>query len=96
MELRHNLDRQGEHGQRAELREHVLQYGRLLGWPSRTAIAFTERASRRPWKRCTSDQLSTVVGDLQTIHRALATRGRAAAGPVGTRTDRGENDVDRS
>jgi len=37
--------------------------------PTRTAIAFVERATRRPWKRCTSDQLVELAGELSTIHQ---------------------------
>lgn len=59
-----------ERAQRAALRETVLQYGRQIGWPSRTAIVFTERATRRPWKRCTSGQLRTVLDELEAILRA--------------------------
>jgi hypothetical protein len=59
-----------ERAQRAALRETVLQYGRQIGWPARTAIVFTERATRRPWKRCTSGQLRTVLDELDAILRA--------------------------
>ncbi len=59
-----------ERAQRAALRETVLQYGRQIGWPTRTAIVFTERATLRPWKRCTSGQLRTVLDELDAILRA--------------------------
>lgn len=59
-----------EREQRAALRETILQYGRQIGWPTRTAIVFTERSTRRPWKRCTSGQLWTVLDELDAILRA--------------------------
>jgi hypothetical protein len=69
MELNRFYDRAAECERRAALRQNILQYGRLLGWPTRTAIAFVERATRRPWKRCTSDQLVELARELSTIHR---------------------------
>jgi hypothetical protein len=69
MELNRVFDRAAECERRAALRQNILQYGRLLGWPTRTAIAFVERATRRPWKRCTSDQLVELARELSTIHR---------------------------
>lgn len=65
-----SLARCDEREQRAALRETVLQYGRQIGWPARTAIVFTERATRRPWKRCTAGQLRTVLDELDAILRA--------------------------
>ncbi len=69
MELNRFFDHAAEGERRAALRQNILQYGRLLGWPTRTAIAFVERATRRPWKRCTSDQLVELARELSTIHR---------------------------
>jgi hypothetical protein len=68
MGLSYNRVRGDERAERAALRENVLEYARLLGWSSCTAIAFAERAARRPWKRCRSDQLARVVSDLSAIH----------------------------
>ncbi|MBI4496696.1 MAG: hypothetical protein HY689_02210 [Chloroflexi bacterium] len=56
-----------EQQQRAALRARILRYGRQIGWPCRTAITFTEQCARRPWKRCTSGQLWTVVDELDVI-----------------------------
>lgn len=67
MGTKSTLDMRDERAQRAALRETVLQYGRHIGWPTRSAIAFTERLTRRPWKRCTSDQLWTVLGELDAL-----------------------------
>jgi hypothetical protein len=69
MELNRFYDRAAECERRAALRQNILQYGRLLRWPTRTSIAFVERATRRPWKRCTSDQLVDLAGELSTIHQ---------------------------
>lgn len=63
-----------EQSQRAALRDGVLECGGLIGWPTRTTIAFAERLARRPWKRCTSSQLTTVLDELQAIHRAIEVR----------------------
>jgi hypothetical protein len=71
MGLSYHRARADERVERAALRANVLEYARLLGWPSRTAIAFAERAARRPWKRCRSDQLAVIVSDLSTIHLGL-------------------------
>jgi hypothetical protein len=78
MGLSHNRAHADERVERAALRQNVLEYARLLGWPSRTVIAFAERAARRPWKRCRSDQLADIVSDLSTIHLGL-TRFRGLA-----------------
>jgi hypothetical protein len=91
MGLSYNRVRTDERAERAALRQNVLEYARLLGWPSRTAIAFAERAARRPWKRCRSDQLANIVSDLSTIHVGL-TRFRGLVLLVDTsdgRPDRG-------
>ncbi len=69
MELNRIIDHADERTCRAALRQNVLQYGRLLGWPARSAIAFVERATGRPWKRCTSEQLANLVDELATMHR---------------------------
>lgn len=69
MELNRVFDHAAECERRAALRQNILQYGRLLRWPTRTSIAFVERATRRPWKRCTSDQLVELAGELSTIHQ---------------------------
>lgn len=88
-----------EREQRAALRANVLQYGRMLGWPAHTAITFTERLARRPWKRCTGDQLMAVLDDLQAINQAFGHRRHAAlSGAVATipgAPDQGGNRVDR-
>src|SRR5688500_6072589 len=55
----------------AALRDGVLQCGRRLGWPSRIAITFIEQLARRPWKRCTPEQLAAVLDELHTIQWAL-------------------------
>lgn len=51
----------------AQLRDTILRVGRQIGWPSRTAITFTEQCARRPWKRCTSGQLWTVLAELDAV-----------------------------
>lgn len=61
-----------EREQRAALRETILQHGRQIGWPTRSAIVFTERATRRPWKRCTADQLWTVLDEIDAILQVCA------------------------
>ena len=100
MERNRIRDGQSEREQRAELRADVLQYGRMLGWPAHTAITFTERLARRPWKRCTGDQLTAVLDDLQAIHQAFAERGRSAPtraeAAMAHATDQGGDRVDRS
>lgn len=60
--------------QRAALRDGLLECGRLIGWPTRTTIAFTERLARRPWKRCTPAELSAVLEELHSILRAVELR----------------------
>lgn len=72
MERHHVRENADERAERAALRANVLHYGRRLGWPSRTAIAFVERATRRPWKNCTRDQLAAAIADLRVIARGLA------------------------
>jgi hypothetical protein len=72
MELNRVFDHAAECERRAALRQNILQYGRLLRWSTRTSIAFVERATRRPWKRRTSDQLAAVISDLHAIHQGLA------------------------
>jgi hypothetical protein len=67
-----------EREQRAALRDRVLQYGHRLGWSTRTAIAFTEQLARRPWKRCTSGQLWTVLDELHALLGAWEVRQRTA------------------
>ena len=74
MELSRVRTHTDERARCAALREAVLRYGHLIGWTSRAAIAFAERVSRRSWKRCTSDQLAEVVGELRDVHRAAAAR----------------------
>ena len=61
--------------ERAALREGVLTCGRRLGWSTRTAIVFTERLTRRPWKRCTGPELASVLHELRAVARALAALG---------------------
>lgn len=73
-----------EPSQRAALRDGVLEYGRLLGWPTRTTIAFAERLARRPWKRCTSRQLTPVLDELQAICRAVEARRNTADSTAAT------------
>jgi hypothetical protein len=58
--------------ERAALREGVLTCGRRLGWSTRTAIVFTERLTRRPWKRCTGPELASVLDELRAVARARA------------------------
>lgn len=70
MELKQTLSRDDEREQRAALRESILRYGHLIGWSGRATIAFAEGVSRRPWKRCTSDQLAAVAEELQDVYRA--------------------------
>ena len=60
--------------QRAALRDGLLECGRLIGWPPRTTIAFTERLARRPWKRCTRAELSAVLEELHSILWAFEVR----------------------
>ena len=60
--------------QRAALRDGLLECGRLIGWPTRTTISFTERLARRPWKRCTRVELSAVLDELHRILLALELR----------------------
>ena len=70
--------------ERAVLREGVLTCGRRLGWSTRTAIVFTERLTRRPWKRCTGSELASVLHELRAVARALAVRaGEPPAGRYG-------------
>ena len=64
--------------QRAALRDGLLECGRLIGWPARTTIAFTERLARRPWKRCTRAELSTALEELHTILWAFEVRRHTA------------------
>ena len=66
--------------QRAALRETVLQYGRQIGWPARTAIVFTERATRRPWKRA-------ALARIDLSHRASLDQSRAGQGSAGVARD---------
>jgi len=63
-----------DRGQRAALRDGVLECGRLIGWATRTTIVFAERLARRPWKRCTPAELSWVLTELRSIRRAYAMR----------------------
>ncbi|GEM_PF-1687476 len=72
-----------EQEQRAALRDALLDYGRLIGWPTRTTIAFTEQLARRPWKRCTRAQLSAVMEELHTILWAFEIRKRSSPAPGG-------------
>jgi len=65
-----------DRGQRAALRDGVLECGRLIGWATRTTIVFAERLARRPWKRCTPAELTAVLTELRTIRRAYAMRRR--------------------
>lgn len=100
MERNRIRDCQSEREQRAALRANILQYGRMLGWPAHTAITFTERLARRPWKRCTGDQLATALDDLQAIHQAFAERRRVgqarAEATIACAADQGGGLVDRS
>lgn len=72
-----------EQEQRAALRDALLDYGRLIGWPARTTIVFTEQLVRRPWKRCTRAQLSAVLEELHTILRAFESRQQPSLAPGG-------------
>ncbi len=63
--------------QRAALRDGLLECGRLIGWPARTTIAFTERLARRPWKRCSPADLSAVLEELHSILWAFEVRRHA-------------------
>ena len=78
-----NIDRSlitgGEQEQRAALRQALLSYGRVLGWPTHTTITFTEGLMRRPWKHGTSVQLSAAVGELRSILLAFEVRRDLAA-----------------
>ena len=78
-----NIDRSlitgGEREQRAALRQALLSYGRVLGWPTHTTITFTEGLMRHPWKHGTSVQLSAVVAELRTILLAFEVRRDLAA-----------------
>ena len=65
-----------DRGQRAALRDGVLECGRLIGWATHTTIVFAERLARRPWKRCTPAELACVLTELRSIHRAYAMRRR--------------------
>lgn len=67
MGISHSLALCEEREQRAALRETILQYGRQIGWPARTAIVFAEQLTRRPWKRCTAGQLWRVLDELDAI-----------------------------
>ena len=57
------------HARRAALRDAVLLRARLLGWPPRAAVAFTERLCRRPWKRCSGAQLAAALDQLRAATR---------------------------
>ena len=70
-----------EQEQRAALRDGLLECGRLIGWPTRTTIAFTERLTRRPWKRCTRAELWAVLEELHSILRAFEIRRHTPTGP---------------
>jgi hypothetical protein len=74
MELNRVLARADERAQCAALRRAVLTYGHHLGWSRHAAIAFAEGSARRPWKRCTRDQLVAVVGQLRDLHHAFEVR----------------------
>ncbi len=67
--------------QRAALRDGLLECGRLIGWPPRTTIAFTERLARRPWKRCTGAELSAVLEELHSILWAFDVRRTTPTAP---------------
>ena len=67
MSLSRSLTTHDEARQRAALRAGALEYGRVLHWSTRTTIAFSEQLARRPWKRLTRDQLSTVVDELHGL-----------------------------
>lgn len=67
--------------QRAALRDGLLECGRLIGWPARTTIAFTERLARRPWKRCTGAELSAVMEELHGILWAFEVRRNTPTAP---------------
>jgi len=72
---------------RAALREGLLRRGRLLGWPARTVIAFTEQLARRPWKRCTRAQLADVLAQLRAVVGPFEAR-RLTPQPVSIAQDR--------
>lgn len=74
MELNQAITPADERARCAALRETVLRYGHLIGWTRRAAIAFAEGVSRRPWKRCSSDQLAEVIGELRDVHQAFRAR----------------------
>lgn len=74
MELKRTFSNDNEREQRAALRESILRYGHLIGWSGRATISFAEGVSRRPWKRCTSDQLAAVVEELQDVYQANTVR----------------------
>ena len=63
----------------AALRDGVLQCGRQLGWPTHTAIVFTEQLARRPWKRCTPVQLAEVLDELHALLWSFEVRRGAPA-----------------
>lgn len=75
--------------QRAALRDGLLEYGRLIGWPTRTTIAFTERLARRPWKRCTGVELSAVIEELHSILWAFEIRRHTPPAPSCPASPRG-------
>jgi hypothetical protein len=67
--------------QRAALRDGLLECGRLIGWPARTTIVFTERLARRPWKRCTRAELSAVLEELLRVLWAFEVRRKTPTAP---------------
>lgn len=95
MEINRALTRGDECAQSAALRQAILQYGQRIGWSRHTAIAFAEGTARRPWKRCTSQQLAGVVSELQDLHQACEVR-RLVARIVfdGLRRSSGGTDAD--
>jgi hypothetical protein len=88
MGLNHALATLDGRGQRAALRDGVLESGRRIGWATRTTIVFTERFVRRPWKRCTGGDLSAVLEELQSILRAYEIRRHTLAPRCAARMDR--------
>ena len=62
-----------DHQQRAALRDDLLRCGRRLGWSAHTTIAFAEGLARRPWKRCSPDQLAAALDELRAVEARRST-----------------------
>lgn len=80
-----------DRARRAVLRDRILASARLLGWPARTTIVFTEQLARRPWKRCRAAELVLV---LEQLHAILGVDAVHASLPRNICTARGDRPSD--